>query len=44
MARLPKSMPAHVPRGLRQVWELAAARFALFNIKRDIASGGRSRT
>jgi hypothetical protein len=44
MDGLPKSMPAHVPRGLRQVWELAAARFALFNIKRDIASGGRSRT
>jgi hypothetical protein len=39
MDRLPKSMPAHVPRGL-----LAAARFALFNIKRDIASGGRSGT
>jgi hypothetical protein len=33
---LPKSMPAHVPRGLRQVWELAAARFALFNMP-DIA-------
>ena len=33
---LPKSMPAHVPRGLRQVWELAAARFALFNML-DIA-------
>jgi hypothetical protein len=30
-------MPAHVPRGLRQAWEPAATRFALFNIKRDIA-------